>query len=70
MKVTALPNQSVIDIAVQCTSTADSALEIARANDVVIDHTYSSPTEVVVPDSLWNPLNIVPCTGDLSLNAP
>jgi hypothetical protein len=70
MTIVTLPNQSVLDIALQYTGTADSALEIAYANEVPVDYTFDEAAEIIIPDSLYKPQSVVPCTGELAAPQP
>ncbi len=64
MTIIAKQMQSVLDVAIQHTGTADSALEIAVANALPVDYTFEYTEAVVIPDSLYKPQSVVPCTGE------
>ena len=64
MTVQTIPNQSLLDVAIQHTGTADSALEIAVANEIPVDYTFDEAVEIIIPDNLYNPQSVVPCTGE------
>lgn len=66
MTIKAKQMQSVLDVAIQYTGTADSALEIACANEVPVDYTFDETVEIIIPDSLYKPQSVVPCTGELA----
>lgn len=52
MKVTALNNQSLIDIAIAITGKADSFLQIAMANGLVPTAELEAGTELTIPEGL------------------
>ncbi len=66
MTIIAKQMQSVLDVAIQHTGTADSALEIAVANEIPVDYTFDEAVEIIIPDKLYNPQSVVPCTGELA----
>ena len=66
MTVQTIPNQSLLDVAIQHTGTADSALEIAVANALSVDYTFAAAMQITIPDSLYKPQKVVPCTGELA----
>ena len=70
MTIKAKQMQSVLDVAIQYTGTADSAMEIAYANEVPVDYTFDEAVEIIIPDSLYKPQSVVPCTGELAAPPP
>lgn len=64
MTIVTLPNQSVLDIALQYTESADAALEIALANAIPVDYTFIEAREITIPDRVYKPQSIIPCTGE------
>lgn len=56
--------QSLLDVALQWCGTADAALDIALANAIPVDYTFIEAREITIPDSVYKPQSIIPCTGE------
>ncbi|MBR4199227.1 MAG: hypothetical protein IKQ94_10710 [Bacteroidales bacterium] len=56
--------QSLLDVALQWCGTADAALDIALANAIPVDYTFIEAQEITIPDSVYKPQSIIPCTGE------
>ena len=56
--------QSLLDVALQWCGPADAALDIALANAIPVDYTFIEAREITIPDSVYKPQSIIPCTGE------
>lgn len=59
MQLTALNNQSLIDLAVQVTGKAENYLKIAMANNLVPSEPIPAGTEIKIPEGLEKDTDIV-----------
>ena len=59
MQITALNNQSLIDLSIQLTGKAENLLKLAMANNLVPSEPIPEGTEIVIPEGLEIDTDIV-----------
>jgi hypothetical protein len=72
MVVSVLSNQSIYDISIQVTGTADNAFLIAKANQIAVSDKLTNGQQLVIPNVItkdakalqyYAARNIIPATG-------